>query len=76
MLTLNVTLQTFRYRPLKESDLPAAEAERLQTEKTTGNDVVIVRVGSMANLKKAYPNYFADTQDFMTALNTAITNKV
>jgi len=72
MLTLDVASQTFRYKPLKEVDLPAAETERLQTEKTTGSDVVIVRVGSMSNLKKAYPNYFADTQEFITALRAAV----
>jgi hypothetical protein len=72
MLTLDVASKTFSYRALKESELPSAEAQRLETEKTTGKDVVIVRVGSMAYLKKAYPNYFADTADFIMALGSIV----
>jgi hypothetical protein len=72
MLTLDVASNTFSYEPLSEKELPAAEELRLQTEKTTGKDVVIVRVGSMASLKKAYPNYFADTRDFIAALHNTI----
>lgn len=72
LLTLDVTSNTFTYRPLKARDLPEAEASLLEIEKTTGKDVVIVRVGSMANLTKAYPNYFADTQDFLGALHNIL----
>jgi hypothetical protein len=72
MLTLDVSSNTVSYVSLNEKQLPAAEERRLLTEKTTGKDVVIVRVGSMANLKKAYPNYFADTRDFMNALRNII----
>lgn len=75
LLTLDVSSNTFTYRALKDRDIPAAEASLLEIEKTTGKDVVIVRVGSMANLTKAYPNYFADTQDFLAALGTAL-NKI
>jgi Region found in RelA / SpoT proteins len=76
LLILDVSANTFTYRALKERDIPAAEANLLEVEKTTGKDVVIVRVGSMANLTKAYPNYFADTQDFLGALGNALSKAI
>jgi hypothetical protein len=72
MLSLDVAGKKFSYWPVKDDGMPAAEAKRLEIEKTTGNDVVIVQVGSMTNLKKAYPNYFADTQEFMSALRNIV----
>lgn len=35
-------------------------------------DAVLVGVGSIRNLRRAYPNYFADTTAFVAALNEAI----
>lgn len=72
MLTLDVTSNIFYHQALREIDLADAESLRLETEKSTGKDVVIVRVGSMSNLKKAYPNYFADTQEFLSALGVVV----
>lgn len=41
-----------------------ADAERALPEKTT-KQVVLVSVGSVKTLQKAYPNYFLDTQSFL-----------
>jgi len=36
----------------------------------TPNNVALVSVRSFRNLQKAYPNYFADTQSFLSSLST------
>ena len=37
-----------------------------------GLDVVLVSVGSLTTLRKAYPNYFADTDVFLSTMQKAI----
>ena len=48
----------------------ALEAAARETE--SGRDVVLVRVESIDGLRRAYPNYFADTTLFMTTVQQAI----
>jgi hypothetical protein len=45
-----------------------------QIEGQQGRDVVLVSVGSLDSLKRAYPNYFADTDVFLRILAEAIAN--
>jgi hypothetical protein len=58
----------------KESDIAAEERIRLEKEsrETRGMQVVLVAVESINMLRKAYPNYYADTTDFLKALETAL----
>ena len=64
-----VTLKTFKMR-----ELPQATNEYLREEKLAGSsrDVVLVSVDSVDALKKAYPNYFLDTDVFISAVKKAI----
>ena len=65
LLILDAENATVRWSPLEKRDLPKAEETRFMLEKTTGKDVVIVYVDSISNLRKAYPNYFGDSEIFM-----------
>ncbi len=58
-------------------DLEKAEASYLNTEqsilaKRANNDAVLVSVEKLINLRKAYPNYYGDTDVFLGILRSAI----
>ncbi|MCT0229369.1 hypothetical protein KQ306_00635 [Synechococcus sp. CS-1324] len=59
-----------------KSDLDTATFEYLRIEKdlqnSFGAEAVLVSVESISSLKRAYPNYFLDTTEFLKALRTAI----
>jgi hypothetical protein len=70
LLSLNLQNQTIGvtgYRDRKEAGEALAAIERQQSRGDV--DVVLVRVDSIANLRTAYPNYYADTRVFMDVLN-------
>ena len=48
----------------------------MEKEYTDNNDfdVLLVNVGSMKELKKAYPNYFADSSEFVSQLEKMLNN--
>lgn len=60
----------------KKNQLEEAQEVYLTVEKEVadqpGRDVVLVSVGSLESLKRAYPNYFADTDVFLGILQEAI----
>jgi hypothetical protein len=47
-------------------------AEIEKTSRAKGLDAVLVWVGAISNLRRAYPNYYADTRAFVKALNVAL----
>ncbi len=50
-----------------------SEYEKLEAEAAAGSptDTVLVRVQNLRDLRRAYPNYFADTRAFVAALRKA-----
>lgn len=59
----------------RQSELGKASNDYLVVEKKisgTGNDAVLVSADSMLSLRRAYPNYFLDTNRFVEAVATAI----
>jgi hypothetical protein len=55
-------------------ELEAAEKEYSNLERkirTDGGDAVLVSVASVSTLRRAYPNYFADTRLFIEAVHEA-----
>ncbi|HTB83481.1 MAG TPA: RelA/SpoT domain-containing protein [Candidatus Sulfotelmatobacter sp.] len=60
----------------KQMELEKASKEYLDIEKAiskgTHADAVLVSAESFANLRRAYPNYFLDTKEFLAALRQAI----
>jgi ppGpp synthetase/RelA/SpoT-type nucleotidyltranferase len=73
LLTLDIenrriTARYFTLSFLQEAHDEYRRMEQKISEDTT-KDVVLVSAKSLADLKKAYPNYFADTQLFIQTLN-------
>lgn len=64
-------LQTQGARRLTEAQTLYEEAERL-SEENQDRDVVLVTVESFEQLRRAYPNYYADTGAFRQVLAQAI----
>jgi hypothetical protein len=61
--------------PYDKKHLDVATTDYLATEKKitgTNADAVLVSVDSMDSLRRAYPNYFLDTQRFVEAVKRAI----
>lgn len=69
-----------RIREFKESDMDWAEILYASLEKKYKNDpnidVVLVAVGDLKAIKRAYPNYFLDTDDFITTLKGIFENGI
>jgi hypothetical protein len=70
---LAMRVNVFGYR---SNELAKATSEYLSVEKkivgTIGTDAVLVSADSMTSLRRAYPNYFLDTQKFIEAVQKAI----
>jgi ppGpp synthetase/RelA/SpoT-type nucleotidyltranferase len=68
---ISVTVKGYKKRDLQkaQADLAAKEKEIAGRDEI---DVVLVSVESLASLKRAYPNYFADTHIFLRAMKQAI----
>ena len=76
LLALDPVANTITIRGFKRSELERATAQYLEVERaldaSTGAEAVLVSVDSIAALKRAYPNYFLDTQSFLIAVRRAI----
>ena len=72
LLELNTSANTVKVRSYKNNQLERASTDYLEIEKHSSTDAVLVRADSMAALKKAYPNYFVDTEYFIQALNRIV----
>lgn len=71
LIVLNTSDNTIEVTGFKVAD--EASKAVADIEKTKGEDVdaVLVWVSSITELKEAYPNYYADTREFIKALNVA-----
>lgn len=67
--TINVT--GFLAKELEEAVTLYLKAER-ETKSAQANDTVLVSVDSLASLRRAYPNYFADTRVFLSLMRQAL----
>jgi hypothetical protein len=76
LLVLDTTQNTINvtgYKNRAEAEKKVAELEQLKREDL---DAVIVWVRSISELRTAYPNYYADTREFLRALTVATSLKV
>jgi hypothetical protein len=72
LLVLNTTDNTINvtgYENRREASRKVSEIEKLKSEDL---DAVLVWVPSIRDLRTAYPNYYADTGEFIKALNLAV----
>ncbi len=75
LLELDPAAMRIRVHGYKQRELSSATAKYLEIEESIRNsnsDAVLVSVDSMASLRRAYPNYFLDTNRFVEAVNEAI----
>jgi putative GTP pyrophosphokinase len=63
-----VSISSFGIKRLDEASLAYAEAERVALEHED-MQTVLVATDSVESLRRAYPNYFLDTRQFLSALN-------
>jgi Region found in RelA / SpoT proteins len=64
----NVTIKSFSQSNLEQASKEYSEAE-LRISNGELLQAVLVSAGSIDNLRKAYPNYFLDTHEFVLQLN-------
>lgn len=76
LLVLNARDRTFHVTPFPKAQRPEAEEMYKQQERATEDDdkidIVLVGADSLAELKKGYPNYRADTRAFLTITREVI----
>jgi ppGpp synthetase/RelA/SpoT-type nucleotidyltranferase len=78
LLELDLASPRITVHDYKENELDRANADYLAIEKSSAErpgmakDAVLVSVDSIANLQRAYPNYFLDTGLFVEAVQKAI----
>lgn len=72
LLVLDPSRKSLSITTFKKDKISDAEAEYKREEKETENDpniqVVLVSVESVDSLRKAYPNYYVDTREFINAV--------
>ncbi|MCZ8227919.1 RelA/SpoT domain-containing protein [Flavobacterium sp.] len=77
IININAKKKVVNIRGYKKKHFAIASQDYLEIEKTidtNNNAVVLVSSGSIKSLKKAYPSYFLDTSEFITALEKIIEN--
>lgn len=62
-----VSITPFARDQLERANAAYAEVEKQASQ--TGNQVVLVSAGSIESLRRAYPNYFLDTHEFLRNLS-------
>jgi hypothetical protein len=76
LLSLDNINKTLSYTGYKRKELKQASKAYANKEKQIrdkpGTDAVLVSVNSISNLRRAYPNYFADTSIFVAELKRAL----
>jgi len=77
IININAKEKVVNIRGYKKKQFALASQDYLEIEKTidtNNNAVVLVSSGSIKSLKKAYPSYFLDTSEFISALEKIIEN--
>jgi hypothetical protein len=76
LVDLDVPKGETRIIGFKENQIQEAQELYQSLEKAVANepgrDIVLVSVGSLESLKRAYPNYFADTEVFLRIVREAV----
>jgi ppGpp synthetase/RelA/SpoT-type nucleotidyltranferase len=74
LLELDPSAMKINVLGYKRQDIEKATKDYLEAEKNLNatSDAVLVSVESMASLRRAYPNYFLDTNRFVEAVNLAL----
>ncbi|RCJ17502.1 hypothetical protein A6770_33970 [Nostoc minutum NIES-26] len=80
LILLNIDEQKVQIWFYKEKYLSKATEDYINFEKkykdTKEVDIVLVNAKSIKTLKKAYPNYFADSKEFLDKLNEVLAKEI
>ncbi|BBD70999.1 hypothetical protein NIES4072_74110 [Nostoc commune NIES-4072] len=80
LILLNIDEQNVQIWSYKEKYLSKATEDYINFEKkykdTKEVDIVLVNAKSIKTLKKAYPNYFADSKEFLDKLNEVLAKEI
>lgn len=74
LLALDVSGNTIKVTGYTDRKEAAEAVAALETTPESGVDAVLVWVNSIKGLRRAYPNYYADTTAFLEALSIALKN--
>lgn len=74
LLQLNPVAKTLNIQSYRQRELPLASEEYLaaETKTTDYTDAVLVSVDSVSALRRAYPNYFLDTDLFIDVMHQSM----
>jgi RelA/SpoT family protein len=72
LLVLNVKEKTTNVTGYSDRKAASDAIAEIEKSKNADLDAVLVWVSSIHSLREAYPNYYADTKEFLRALDTAI----
>jgi len=72
LLVLNITEQTTNVTGYANRNEASRAVEEIELSKRPELDAVLVWVNDISALQTAYPNYYADTREFLEALNIAL----
>lgn len=72
LLVLNLTDTTIKVTGFATRAKAADAINQIEQQRRDDLDAVLVWVNSINDLKAAYPNYYADTDEFINALNQAL----
>lgn len=74
LIELNTVKKEMAVRSYKEKDIALAQKdyEEAEKKKANGINVVLASASSYAALKKAYPNYFLNTKEFIKLIKTTL----
>jgi hypothetical protein len=75
LLALNTTENTVSVTGYRDAKEAAKFVLELEKSKRADVDAVLVWVNSVKALRAAYPNYYADTKEFLNALDAALAHK-
>ena len=75
LLVLNLKENTLRVRGYVNQKRASRDLAELERSTRKDIDAVLVRVPMAKDLRAAYPNYYADTREFLKALDTALSGE-
>jgi hypothetical protein len=75
LLVLNTKDNTINITPYADHKQAYLEIDKIEKDKRTYLDAVLVWVKSISDLRSAYPNYYADTREFIAALESALRSR-
>ena len=72
LLEQDLTLNTLQITGYLDGDDAQDELASIEKRRSASTDAVVVAISKVTQLRRAYPNYYADTTEFVAALDSAL----